>query len=378
MHERPAHSPLGASGAERWMKCPGSVNLIAKFALPESDEPDYRTLGTSAHEACARALLTGVDAWELIGECFGAHKVDAEMSEAVQVYLDTCRPYLALPGAYYIEEPISAPIHPDFYGTADFVHWHEESATLTVIDYKHGQGVTVEADGNPQLRYYAYGALQKHPEARCIRMGVVQPRGFHSDGQVRFATPMTAEDLCFWVEMELEPVMRATAGSNSLLIGDHCRFCPARLICPAMEKALDESLDDAATDTETLPDFGLGARWEKVQALKHYIKAVEGEALRRLAMGRVIPGLKLVDGKTNRVWKPEAEALFRGRFGDKALKPAEFKSPAEMEKVPGAKDLVHEWAYKPQGKPVVVSEDDPRPAVTVPKGSDVFKGIADS
>jgi len=26
---RPAHSPLGASGAERWMKCPGTFSFSA-------------------------------------------------------------------------------------------------------------------------------------------------------------------------------------------------------------------------------------------------------------------------------------------------------------------------------------------------------------
>ena len=38
------HSPLGASGAERWMNCPGSVNLIKSMVLPESDEEDYQLL----------------------------------------------------------------------------------------------------------------------------------------------------------------------------------------------------------------------------------------------------------------------------------------------------------------------------------------------
>jgi hypothetical protein len=371
--DRPAHSPLGASSAERWMKCPGSVRLIQSLDLPETDEPDYRTLGTAAHEACAQALATGADGWELIGECFGPHKVDAEMAEAIQVYLDICREYIACPGIYYIEEAVSAPVHPDFYGTADFVHWDEKHATLTVVDYKHGQGITVEAVDNPQLKYYAYGALQKHPDAREVVMYIVQPRGFHMDGPVR-GWPMKADALCEWVEKDLVPAMKRTETDPALDIGDHCRFCPAKLVCPEMGKAMYELLDGEKPDL--VPDVSLAGKWEKAQALKHLIKAIEAEVARRLNDGRAIPGIKLVDGKANRIWKDGAEALFRQRFGDQAFEPPSFKSPAEMEKIgPAAKSLVHEWAYKPQGKPTVAPDDDPRPAIKVQKGSDVFAGV---
>src|ERR1700737_4068962 len=44
----PEHSPLGASSAERWMNCSGSVALIAALktgGAPEEAEPDYRTDG---------------------------------------------------------------------------------------------------------------------------------------------------------------------------------------------------------------------------------------------------------------------------------------------------------------------------------------------
>src|SRR5580765_4761035 len=63
--ERPAHSPLGASGAERWMNCPGSVSLL-KLVSPgvESDEPEYRTHGTAAHQLLAHCLTEKLDAWE--------------------------------------------------------------------------------------------------------------------------------------------------------------------------------------------------------------------------------------------------------------------------------------------------------------------------
>ncbi|MBO8865195.1 DUF2800 domain-containing protein, partial [Staphylococcus aureus] len=34
---KPLHSPLGASSADRWIHCPGSVALIKALDLPRSD-----------------------------------------------------------------------------------------------------------------------------------------------------------------------------------------------------------------------------------------------------------------------------------------------------------------------------------------------------
>lgn len=35
--QRPAHSPLGASSAERWMNCPGSVALLKDLKMETTD-----------------------------------------------------------------------------------------------------------------------------------------------------------------------------------------------------------------------------------------------------------------------------------------------------------------------------------------------------
>src|SRR5208282_2991533 len=144
--ERPAHSKLGASGAERWMNCPGSVSLLSELKLPESDEPDYRSLGTAAHELACLCLQGGLDAWEYIGHKIGAHVVDEDMVDAVQIYLDEC---CSLPeGEIFIEFRVDAPeFDHDFYGTTDFAC--VSGTTLFVRDYKHGAGVAVDVENNP-------------------------------------------------------------------------------------------------------------------------------------------------------------------------------------------------------------------------------------
>src|SRR6202789_4739697 len=90
---RPAHSPLGASAAERWMNCAGSVALIKQLNIQEdTDEPEYRGLGIAAHEAAAHCLKNGMDAWEVMGEKFHNYEVDQNMAQAIQVYIDVVRP----------------------------------------------------------------------------------------------------------------------------------------------------------------------------------------------------------------------------------------------------------------------------------------------
>src|ERR1700727_2494339 len=194
--QRPVHSPLGASGAERWMNCPGSVTLIKELDLPESDEPEYRALGIDAHEASAYCLKEKHDAWEIIGEKFYGVEVDNEMATAIQVYLDAVRPAMGLQDAVvYIEHGISykdveghltelidpranSLLKKYFYGTGDCCVVHGGGKRMAVTDYKHGEGIIVEAVENPQLMYYAFGFLLLHPDVEIVMLRIVQPRTF--------------------------------------------------------------------------------------------------------------------------------------------------------------------------------------------------------
>jgi hypothetical protein len=54
------------------MNCPGSVALLSLIGEDISDEPDYRREGVAMHEAAARALEEGLDAWELVGMEFNS------------------------------------------------------------------------------------------------------------------------------------------------------------------------------------------------------------------------------------------------------------------------------------------------------------------
>src|SRR5882724_11587802 len=91
MTDKPKHSNLGGSGAERWMNCPGSNVLLQTLDLPESDESEFAAEGTAAHEVAAPCLRAGIDTWEIVGTKFYGHIVDQEMADGVQMYLDKVR-----------------------------------------------------------------------------------------------------------------------------------------------------------------------------------------------------------------------------------------------------------------------------------------------
>lgn len=397
---RPAHSPLGASGAERWMNCPGSVALLKELDLPQSDEPDYRKEGTAAHAALEQCLTNDADAWEVVGREFEGVKVSVEMADAIQVFIDTVRPSFEGAKERFIERGIDCPdFHPLFYGTVDCgVLWHGtwsvevspdaledmilpsvdpplvEGDILDVNDFKYGQGVVVEVEWNPQVMYYAYGLIRQlslHRNSR-VRLRIVQPRGFHTDGPVR-EWVTDAGTIIDWAEGKLKPAMERAETEKSFMAGDWCRFCPAKLACPLMVGLFEAA---ATHDPKRIPDLSdqaLGNSYSLRDAVKHYLKAMEDEAFRRLNAGHEITEIKLVHKKANRVWKDNAESVLKEHFGDKIYTDPTMKSPAQIQALGGlAKELVPEYAYTPESGLTVALASDSRVAVKIKPAEETF------
>lgn len=368
--EKPLHSPLGASSAERWMHCPGSVALLKKLELPHSDEPEYRALGTAAHELGAVCLSVGKDAWELIGEKFNGSHVDKEMADAVQVYLDTVRPAFDQPGAKtFIEYGVSHPSHELFYGTLDFGAVY--GTTAEINDYKHGAGIIVEVEENPQLMYYAYGFIREFAQVETVVLRIIQPRTYREAVRTWITTVAHIKE---WAEKELIPAMRvAELEAGDLDAGDWCRFCPAKLVCPLMKQLFGAAATTNPKEIVDLSNDSLGRSYNYIQAAKFYIKALEDEIYNRLNRGNKVPGCKLVPKKANRVFKPEAKEEAISRFGDDAFTVPELKSPAEIDKLGATgKQFTMEFAFTPQTGLTVAKESDDRIGVTMQTTAQAF------
>lgn len=373
---QPLHSPLGASGAERWMNCPGSVALLDTLGEDISDEPDYRREGVAMHEGAAHALVQGLDAWELVGMEFNATPMTPDLCDPLQVYLDYCR---SLEGERYVEYGISSPVHPNFYGTLDCGCIGE---TIEVADLKAGQGIMVEIEDNPQVKYYAFGLIDGIERAggrglsddMVVGLTIVQPRGFHADGPVR-RWETTVGAIKAWVHDTLVPAMNATSFNRSLNSGEWCRFCPAKLACPMLHGLFKAATVANPAHLPNMGDVALGQNFTLAAGVKHYVKALELEAYNRAMRGHAIPGGKLVHKKANRVWKDGAVDLAKQRFGDDAWNPPEFKTPAQMEKVPAAKEWTKEFAFTPTSGLTFVLETATGQAVEVTAPADRFAAV---
>lgn len=408
------HSPLGASGADRWMQCHGSVGLLEKLGMPESDEEDYQIVGTAMHAAAAHALTEGLEGWELTGTEHNGVTMTSDLVVPIDVYLQHVRPLMAACDTYGVEFKISSPVHPLFFGTADF--WgvapgftKPDKMALHVIDLKGGIGVMVEVEHNVQVMYYAFGVIDTLERQRSyvidddmeVVLGIVQPRAFHPDGPVR-QWPTTVGYIKQWVHETLVPHMLATAYDNSLDAGPWCRFCPAKLVCPVLTNLFRAACTASPDVAGELTDDQLGFNYRYADPVKMFVKALEKEAMRRLNAGRPLPWgdgkhLKLVYMKANRTWKEGARELAIHRYGAAALEEPlnvivpdpvsllatwpklidHVKSPAQMEKVPEAAEWVKSFAYQPKGALTVAPPHDPRPAIEVSRLSEKFAGALD-
>ena len=391
---RPEHSPLGASSAERWMACPGSVALIQ--AIGPGEESEYAAEGTLAHSLGAYCLEHGLgEAWEGLAEFPDA---TAEMTTAVQVYLD----YMVTrrPARRFIEYDVQAPaFHPHMYGRLDAAVFDPEPGiALEIIDYKHGVGVLVDVEGNAQERYYGFSFLAgqkwpadlpRLPDDAKIKLTIIQPRGFHPDGPIR-SEIITAGELRRWAYEELRPAMQR-AGEHTFKLGAHCQFCPAKLVCPAMRHlatdaaiAANEQLDLVDTDDEWL-----GAWYGRMAQLDMFKKAIRDEVARRVLSGKDVPNAKLVYQVVDREWKPAATTVqtdadlpdiempgpIFAYFGEDAWEPRKLRSPASIEKLPGGKQFCAEYAAKPEAGLTVAPTSDRRKAQKALTDDEVFKDV---
>jgi len=368
----PDHSPLGGSGAYRWLVCSGSVPLSNGV---QDEESEFAAEGTVAHMLAEVSLKMGTDAWEEIGTTINDIEVTQEMADAVQVYLSDVR--YRYPdrnqGNWFVEKKFHCPtIHPLFFGQGDNVYIDFEGRELHVHDYKHGAGIVVEVQRNPQMMYYGAGILEEMDlwkDIDKVTLHIAQPRGWHSDGPLR-RWSITTEDLETWLDDELIPGMERALTSTDTVSGGHCRFCPARSrACPQLMadmKELEELMTQvvAKGGAAQLTSPQIGRFLTLYDTAKIVAKAAEKTAFSRLQAGKKVPGRKLAASRKNQAWKDDAEAQAKLVFGKEALTVPVLKSPAQIKALPGGEAFAAEHSFKPKGGLTVVASDDKRKTVS--------------
>lgn len=335
------------------MSCTASATIdvsgLRREAKPAADK------GTMLHGLAERALTTGVDP--------SGPKLSPPDVESVMEYVNLVR---ARKGTKFFE--VKTKFVDECGGTSDAVVI--EDGEIEIIDYKSGVGYVGPAE-NTQLIIYALGVVKKFStvfDFDRVKLTIVQP---------------AIENIASW-ELSLK-TLESWGCEISETIGnikdgdveyvpteDNCRWCPARSICPALARKVQDVAKADFSDTDELT-------WEEklelIPLLTAWCKGVAGATNAMLLAGDVIPGWKVVQGrKGNRAWKNEGRVVkfLREKWkltAKQIYKPQQLLTPSAIETLV-KKDpkrlkaalgrLIVEGA---DGAPTVVPESDSRKAM---------------
>ena len=360
------HALLSASSSHRWLNCPPSARLSETYADKGSD---YAAEGTDAHTLCEYRLKTALGARaqdptenltyynEEMEEC--ANGYAAYILELVETAKQTCADPVVL-----IEQRLDFTKYVEGgFGTGDCVIIAD--GTLHVIDYKHGQGVLVEAEDNPQMRLYALGALELFDgiyDVSAVAMTIYQPRRDNVSTHTVYK-----ESLYQWAEEILKPsAALAHAGEGEYQCGEWCRFCKAKNECRARA---EHNMELARYDFKLPPlleDDEIEAILARIDSLVSWASDIKEYAFQAALGGKQWAGWKLAECRSNRRYiSEEAAAMAARSAGYHDIYRQSLIPLTDMERLMGKekfKAILGKFVEKPPGKPALVPESDNRPA----------------
>lgn len=270
-HKERTHALCSASAADRWLNCPGSVAL--SHGLPDQPPSEYALEGTRAHELAERILRKWLDD----GRRLNAAWVDSlrpeyedtinsgavegwTMVDYVMTYVNLCLDVVEsfdqspAPPVVKIEHRLILDENLAMFGTLDLACTGRRNGMWAgaVVDLKYGRGKSVTAFNNRQGLFYACSlkANSKKPLEEVL-FRIVQPRveRFMSDW---FISEQDLVDGAKMLKAGAETAISQLMGlkPRELKRGGWCWFCPAKHVCPEMDKA---RMEKAKEDFEDIP-----------------------------------------------------------------------------------------------------------------------------
>ena len=353
---------VGGSTAKRVIACPGSVALCA--TMPPKPSSKYADEGTLLHDAIAQVLDKNVTPESLLGmtyqdQVMTQELIDNKLHIALNLLMEV-DPKLEM--EYAVETEIGFnDFLPDVFGSCDLLGRIGNRAI--VLDWKFGDGVAVDAEENEQLLFYAAAAMRTPSvswvfegatEIECV---IIQPPMIK-----RWVT--TAERVKQF-EQQLVQAVRASQKTDAPIeVGEHCRWCSAKPVCPKMTGAVDRAVN---LQIKSLDADKIGAYLANCDLLEQWITDLRALAHQMLESDTPVPGWKLVNKRATRQWANEdvADDVLSKVIPQDELYVAKMISPAQAEKVLkklGTK-LPDDLVVAVSSGSTLAREDDPRPAV---------------
>lgn len=364
------HAVLSASSANRWLHCPPSVRLSEGYMDKASV---FAMEGTSAHELCEYKLRSALG-MEAENPTENLDFYNAEMEECAEGYAtyilelvekakETCSDPVVM-----VEQRVDFSRYvPEGFGTADCIIIADE--TLNIVDYKHGKGVEVSAEDNPQMKLYALGALELFDclyDISKVQMTIFQPRLSNISVFV-----MDKADLLNWANDELTAKAElAFEGKGELCCGEWCKFCKAKSNCKERARVNMEMAQYEFRKSSLLTDKEVVKILSRIDELTSWASDVKNFALEQAVRGKQWPGWKVVEGRSNRKYTDEgavAQVVKNAGYNPYDEKIMGITNMTKMLGKEKFNELLGDFVERPQGKPTLVPEDDNRPRMNTAK-----------
>lgn len=354
---------VGGSTAKRVINCPGSVALVQK--MPPKPSSEHADRGTLLHNTMEEILTSGEAPEHFLGarykdQILTQDLIDEKVKPALEA-LDAIDPDQTM--EYEVETRVGfGDLLPGVFGSTDLIGRIGNRAV--VLDWKFGDGVMVEVEENPQLMFYAAAAMRTAEAqwafdgATEIEMVIVQPPEVR-----RWVT--TPERIAKFEKELVVAVKTALKDNAPLTVGDHCRWCAGKPICPKMTGAVERALK---VQIEALPAQQISTFLKNADMLEDWIRDLRALALQMLESGAKLPEYKLVAKRAIRSWSDEEKAkvaLFAYGLTESEVMETSVVSPAKAEKALKKRKigLPEDLVVAISSGNTLASADDPRPEV---------------
>jgi len=375
------HALLSASGAHRWLECTPSAKLESQF---ENKSSAYAEEGTAAHSLAElvtkywlgmladdkseneRIYEEKLDEFKKTNKYYTASMLEHAVSyaklisESLEESLQTCRDTFT---ELEVKVDFSKYV-PQGFGTADCIIVSDN--ILEIIDFKYGKGHRVDAEGNPQMRLYAIGAIEAYKDLydiEKVRMTIFQPRIFGAQS----SDEISVAELFGWAEEYVKPrAALAIKGKGKFApSAETCKFCRAKEACRARTEH-NIKLFDEAPDILCITPEEAGQLLNKADDITSWIEDLKTLVSETLLERKLVSGWKMVEGKSNRKYKDDKEVakkLKEAGYADSDIYETKLLSITKLEDSIGAKELakiLKGLIVKPEGKPTLAPESDKR------------------